>query len=354
MKFQKERIERLRLRLKKCYRYIYAGDKQRLGYLSSELTSESNPFIQVLSADLRDRFTTFDDSGNERQSGFSVYTMRDIFFNTERVNYDTDAIPKLELYCSEIEKEQVLNKGSLTADADHFKQDIPDSKNPTKKKTWSTDRIKKNRIYLYFGILMLLIVSFLTVRTVINSMLQSEQETPAAFDPDPLNTGLGFVTINDNRYCNKGCANDKDILKVPDLKPGETYTFTVYVSYRNKGDFDIENATVKLYLKDSENKDSAIFTAELSGEGVPTIYDTTRLIGVPNNSVLAFESAFIENRYGQTDSDLCAGYSYNKGGFNDYDVANGIDLDILDSVNGGWCDHGYLFCKFLITYYGED
>jgi hypothetical protein len=105
MDFEINRLRDIRSRLKKCYAFTHRHDKKRLGYLKSERTSESNPFIKRLEIDLQNRFSTKDANGNEKNNGLSKYTLRSIFFDHEKLNYEKDTIPKLELYCEEIETE---------------------------------------------------------------------------------------------------------------------------------------------------------------------------------------------------------------------------------------------------------
>lgn len=104
MDFEINRLRDIRSSLKKCYAFTHRHDKKRLGYLKSELTSESNPFIKALSLDLHERFSIKDDYGKEKNYGLSKYTLKNIFFNNEKLNYNQDTITNLELYCEEIEE----------------------------------------------------------------------------------------------------------------------------------------------------------------------------------------------------------------------------------------------------------
>src|SRR5690606_22959415 len=82
MVFEKKRLENLRVKLKECYAFNYKDEKERLGYLKSTKTSEKNPFLQLLSTDLSERF----EDVNKKQTGFSPYTLRNLFFDINRLN----------------------------------------------------------------------------------------------------------------------------------------------------------------------------------------------------------------------------------------------------------------------------
>lgn len=327
MDFEKERIEKLRDRLRKCYAFIHRDDIKRLGYLQSTKTSEKNPFIEVLSVDLNERFE--DARGNVSQ-GYSVYTLRNIFFNDDKLNYDGDTIANMELYCSEIEKEM---------------QPI---------------EIKKDRrkpIYKHwFFILVSSIVGFLFVLYVVLSEMGNRVITPfekalettlvGEFDPDPAKKGMGFASIHKGDVPDNS-ANLFDAIKLSGLESGEDFIFTVFTDFHNMGIINIEEAKVKLYVSKQEAKNKLIINSELSASNAPSINDMVTIEGLPIHYDIELIKLKKENTHGKTDPKECTGYSYEID-LELEDAKQGVDLDVLDSKYNGWCDQGYVIAVYKI------
>lgn len=190
---------------------------------------------------------------------------------------------------------------------------------------------------------------------VITSKYVVEGNSPSkekiGFDPDPLLTNIGFLTVNDER-CSTDCANDMDIVTIPDLRIGERFNFSGYINYHNWGSFNIENARGTLYVEYDETNRQLIITAELFADNVPSIYDTARVVNLPEHGEIEFVHGVLQNRHGTTDN-KCKGYDHLIN-FSEEQLAEGISLDVLDIYNNGWCDQGYIICKYSIIRFEEE
>lgn len=341
MIFEKKRLENLRVKLKECYAFNYKDEKERLGYLKSTKTSEKNPFLQLLSTDLSERFKDV----NKKQTGFSPYTLRNLFFDINRLNYDGDTIANLELYCSEIEEE--MNEEFINAPEE--KEQLKDTLNRAES---SQKKKRRNRYFYMTGIFLLgiLMVLYWVLKDVGNSIVEKTDETisdlyTGKFNTDPSKNGLGFFTINNTE---DNIANTFNSLIIDSLNVGDEVFFFTYIDFHNEGTKPIKKATAKIHISESEmNKGILTLTAELAGEDVPKIHDVVEIVNFSYDYELKFIEGYIENTHGKSDHKECQGYEY-KIHFGEEIFTKGVSIDELDTYEGGWCDQGYVITKFSV------
>ncbi len=89
---------------------IYEKEPKKMVYLESEYTSEKNPFLQLLSTLLINRFeegshNVDSDDTKKRITGFSPTSLARIFFKDDYLDTGDEVIKKLNIFCTEIEKE---------------------------------------------------------------------------------------------------------------------------------------------------------------------------------------------------------------------------------------------------------
>ena len=331
MEFTIETIKELRKRLKDCYAFKYKDDKKRLGYLKSTRTSESNPFLQVLSKDLQERFDENEeldtDQTSKKNTGNSTSTLKNIFFNNDKVNYDGDTISNLELYCSEVEQEIQKSK---------------EEEKPTKKVSIKPKKKSYRWLYIPLFIAGLLFVIYIVLSNMGERVMDGIDEImgenlKGEFDPDPAGIGTGFLSIHENH--GDDLANVYDDLIFIKTNKGERFMFTVYLDFRNKGLVDIKDAVAKLHFNDTITQEIAIISAELTAPDVASIYDTTTISNISDTLVLKLERAYVENSHTAPN---CEGYKHKIDLSQEELKTKTVSLDVLDTYENGWCDQGYV------------
>jgi len=183
--------------------------------------------------------------------------------------------------------------------------------------------------------------------TVVNSyyVVESSGKLKAGFDPNPAEAGIGFVTINHG----SGSANERDLIQAPSLKPGEKFNFQIYLDFHNWGSFDIQNAKAIIEGWVSYPKlNSAVFSASLKGDNVKSISDETEIVGLPEDFEIKLEKTLHLNTHATTTKDKCSGYGIRRW-VSDNELDEGVDLDVLDTNNKGWCDQGYVIYYYTLT-----
>lgn len=323
MEISLQRIEKLRVRLRSAFIKKHRNNPTTAAKERSTKVSERNPFLLALSTDLKDRFG--DDS-----TGFSEYNLKKLFFNDTDLNYNEDTIIFLELFCEEIEN--IQDESPEDKSLETFNKPVTKSK----RYTW---------LYITGLIVGILLIIYLVLSNMGNRFMDRVDEAiddtlVGEFDPDPSGNGTGFFSIYDKMAVD--VANKLDSISVPDLKIGEKYYASLFIDFRNRGVASIKNAQATVSLLDTLFTGTYLITATLSGDRVSKIFDTTTIINLPEPSLLKLVSAHIENTHGETDPMECTGYNYE---IELSDIKQDkiiVDLDVLDTIENGWCDQGFV------------
>lgn len=192
MEFERDRIKKLRLRLKECYKILHQNDPNNLIKISSERVSESNPFLQSLSMDLINRF-------GEDIKGFSPYTLKKLFFDDKTINYEKDTIGFLEAFCDEVEKE---NEHLEKRKANESKRINDNSKSLILKKIINKSSLLiKGTLILFFFIVVVIVFK----NNWISKELKNQEVTYLETLMDSIYYDKsGNVKYNTPEYFNKG------------------------------------------------------------------------------------------------------------------------------------------------------
>lgn len=170
------------------------------------------------------------------------------------------------------------------------------------------------------------------------------------FNPNPYEDAdvYGFVSIHN--FEGEALDGKKDILEIPELKKGESYSFDVFVDFHNFGNYDLKNSRAWLTFQKKGKSYSQNIYATLTASNTHSITDKTLLKNLPLKWRIDFIEGRISNTHNaKTKSGKCTDEYYTNRYFSEKELIKGIPLGTLDTIYNGWCDQGHLIIKYSVT-----
>ena len=158
-----------------------------------------------------------------------------------------------------------------------------------------------------------------------------------SLDQDPDALGNGFLTsaIQPSSYIGPD--------DVTNAQPGDVVMLNIY--YHNKGDQTINNVRIRFSPRSTGATTSQTFTGSISGDGVQTITDTTR-VNISSSQTLTFIPGSVRWFPNQTGGTNLNGQTISASDENALVGGSGFNIG---SLTPGWPSQGGIVAKFQVS-----